>query len=366
MTGNEGSSAFHSMFDSVHRNVQNLMQNVLDQFNDHIIKEQKTNQKDSKKEEIEAHRDDVFGDGNSEMNKLQGGKLVVIQDGPGYHNEKTYNFGPKADVGKIFNKEMNDMMDHKNPLENFFKNDDVEIIDPFKTSKSNLAKSEEVSGNKNNAFDVEVFGPFTSDDLKDTPEDRAEKGNDIELNFDEWNIGPKLPDTGLKSRPLPIFTERDGNSNNIGRLNIIVGDRSYDNVCAQDSRQMKWSDWVSCLHTRLGLPRWLMAATVCLGIIFTLWICLVIPTNAPKQRVRKSQKSVHTKELEANGIVNPHLAILDVQKAYPLDLPPSYDDVTKIKVNLVPVHETKAISVNEESNAAALPEKSALADESQA
>ena len=49
-----------------------------------------------------------------------------------------------------------------------------------------------------------------------------------------------------------------------------------------------------------------------------------------------------------------------------MDLPPSYDDVTKIKVNLVPVHETKAISVNEESNAAALPEKSALADESQA
>ena len=109
VAGNEGSSAFHSMFDSVHRNVQNLMQNVLDQFNDHIIKEQKTDEKDSKKEEIEAPRDDVFGDGNSEMNKLQGGKLVVIQDGPGYHNEKTYNFGPKADVGKIFNKEMNDM-----------------------------------------------------------------------------------------------------------------------------------------------------------------------------------------------------------------------------------------------------------------
>ena len=92
VAGNEGSSAFHSMFDSVHRNVQNLMQNVLDQFNDHIIKEQKTDEKDTQKEEIEAHRDDVFGDGNSEMNKLQGGKLVVIQDGPGYHNEKTYNY----------------------------------------------------------------------------------------------------------------------------------------------------------------------------------------------------------------------------------------------------------------------------------
>merc|ERR1712241_969094 len=345
------------------------MQNVLDQFDDHIIKEQKTNEKDSKKEEIEAHREDVFGDGNSEMNKLQGGKLVVIQDGPGYHNEKTYNFGPKADVGKIFNKEMNDMMDHKNPLENFFKNDDVEIMDPFKTSKSNaddMAKSEQVSGNKNNAFYVEVFGPFTSDDLKDTPEDRAEKGNGIELNFDEWNVGPKLPETGLKSRPLPIFTERDGNSNNIGRLNIIVGDRSYENVCAQDSRQMKWSDWVSCLHTRLGLPRWLMAATVCLGIIFTLWICLVIPSNAPKQKVKKPKNSIGTKELEAHSLENPHLAVIAVHKEYPLDLPPSYDDVTQTKVNLAPVHEKPAINLELDPEAGELPEKSALEDESQA
>ena len=81
-------------------------------------------------------------------------------------------------------------------------------------------------------------------------------------------------------------------------------------------------------------------------------------------RIVLFQKSVGTKELEA--MENPHLAVIAVHKTYPLDLPPSYDDVTKIKVNLVPVHETKAISVNEESNADALPEKSALADESQA
>merc|ERR1711992_456438 len=174
------------------------------------------------------------------------------------------------------------------------------------------------------------------------------------------------PETGLRSRPLPVFpAPNEVRHNDLRRLNIAV-DRNYENVCSQEPRQMKWSDWVSCLHTRLGLPRWLMAATVCLGIIFTLWICLVIPANAPKQRVKKAKKLVGTKELEANSIVNPHLAILDVQKAYPLDLPPSYDDVTKIKVNLVPVHETKAISVNEESNAEPLPEKSALADESQA
>jgi len=45
---------------------------------------------------------------------------------------------------------------------------------------------------------------------------------------------------------------------------------------------------VSCLHVRMGLPRWLMAATVALGVVFIIWLCLVIPQNAPKQRVKKA------------------------------------------------------------------------------
>jgi len=123
---------------------------------------------------------------------------------------------------------------------------------------------------------------------------------------------------------------------------------------------------VSCLHTRLGLPRWLMAATVCLGIIFTLWICLVIPANAPKQRVKKAKKSVGTKELEA--MENPHLAVIAVHKTYPLDLPPSYDDVTQTKVNLEPVHQKPVVNLNEENSeeAGELPEKTPLSNESQA
>ena len=100
--GQEGTSPFHSMFDSVHKNVQNLMENILGKFNQHMTAEQKP----TSQETI---------DNKAMKTKMEGetingvGKLVVIQDGPGYHNEKTYNFGPDADAGKIFKEKMNDM-----------------------------------------------------------------------------------------------------------------------------------------------------------------------------------------------------------------------------------------------------------------
>jgi hypothetical protein len=371
--GKEGTSPFHSMFDSVHQNVQSLMQNVLDRFNQHMVTEvnKNGNGDHSKKETMEVHANGAAVGPDSETQQMQGsGKLVVIQDGPGYHEEKTYNIGPNANVGKIFNEQINDMMDHSNPLENFFKNNDVEMIDPLKISNQKEEDKEEnkkEAPKENHEFDIQVFGPFRPIGMKDpSPEESRKDSNILGLNFDDWSLEPKLPETGLKSRPLPIFTGNDVHDNNLGRMNIVIGDRSYEDVCSQDSRQMKWSDWVSCLHTRLGLPRWLMAATVCLGIIFTLWICLVIPANAPKQRVKKSKKSVGTKELEANSLENPHLAVIAVHKAYPLDLPPSYDDVTQTKVNLAPVHEKPAINLEEDAVAGDLPEKTPLSNESQA
>ena len=33
-------------------------------------------------------------------------------------------------------------------------------------------------------------------------------------------------------------------------------------------------------------PRWLTVATIALSVVFIIWLCLVIPNNAPKQRVR--------------------------------------------------------------------------------
>ena len=369
--GQDGTSPFHSMFDSVHKNVQNLMQNVLGKFNQHMRDQNPATKEDhSTKETMEVKANGAVVEPNPEGQTINGGgKLVVIKDGPGYHEEKTYKFGPNADVGKMFKEKMDDMMEHRNPLENFFKNDDVEIIDPLKLSNQ---KEEDKEENKkentkdDRLFDIEVLGPFISDGFKNVNSEESGENNKIPgFNFDDWTIGPKLPETGLRSRPLPIFN--DVRDNNLGRFDIVVGDRKYEDVCSQDSRQMKWSDWVSCLHTRLGLPRWLMAATVCLGIIFTLWICLVIPANAPKQRVKKPKKSVGTKELEANSLENPHLAVIAVHKAYPLDLPPSYDDVTQTKVNLGPLEE-KPTSINlqdGEVDAGSLPEKNHLPNESQ-
>ena len=65
---------------------------------------------------------------------------------------------------------------------------------------------------------------------------------------------------------------------------------------------------------------------------------------------------------------NPHLAVIAVHKAYPLDLPPSYDDVTQTKVNLEPVHQKPVVNLNEENSeeAGELPEKTPLSNESQA
>ena len=82
---------------------------------------------------------------------------------------------------------------------------------------------------------------------------------------------------------------------------------------------------------RLGMPRWVMTATLCLGIIFLLWLCLVIPNNAPKQRVKKNINL--TKEAEAT------LAVVTVDKNnHAKDLPPAYEEVANLSVKLEPVH----------------------------
>merc|ERR1719293_593532 len=108
-----------------------------------------------------------------------------------------------------------------------------------------------------------------------------------------------------------------------------------DNSCS--SHHLKWSDWVACLHAKVGVPRWLTAATISLGIVFSVWLCLVIPSSAPKQRIRalviKTEKpsaalakakeaEAASKACEAAG-VDPKTVVSVVR----VDLPPSYGDV---------------------------------------
>ena len=105
-----------------------------------------------------------------------------------------------------------------------------------------------------------------------------------------------------------------------------------------------WSDWVSCLHAKVGVPRWLTAATISLGIIFSLWLCLVIPSTAPKRKVKtvfiKGEKpsasltkavevaaKAKAKEAEAAGF-NPGDYMVAVINVSGQDLPPTYDGLT--------------------------------------
>jgi len=132
---------------------------------------------------------------------------------------------------------------------------------------------------------------------------------------------------------------RDWSEKILARYRSLAEQEYLDNECS--SRNLSWSDWVSCLHAKVGVPRWLTAATISLGIIFSLWLCLVIPSTAPKRKVKtlfiKGEKpstavmkaaevaaKAKAKEAEANGF-NPGeymVAVINV------DMPPNYLDVT--------------------------------------
>jgi len=226
-----------------------------------------------------------------------GGKMVMIKAGPGYHEEKTYDIGPNGKMTLI----KNDMMDRRNPLDDQAEPRDVEIFDPVPNQKNEIwndidqelakiVRSDEEESRKEKEF-VEPI-------LKEIDESIAKHaiyGNE------PWD-GPRLPEHGLRSRDM----------------------------CHMDSKLMKWSDWVSCLHRKLNMPRWLMTSTLCLGIIFLLWLCLVIPNNAPKQRVKK----MSPKEAEALAVVT-----VEKQSYAKEDLPPKYEEVANLSVQLEPVHQ---------------------------
>merc|ERR1712117_986917 len=103
---------------------------------------------------------------------------------------------------------------------------------------------------------------------------------------------------------------RDWSEKLLARYRSLAESQYLDNECS--SNNLSWSDWVSCLHAKVGVPRWLTAATISLGIIFSLWLCLVIPSTAPKRKV---------KTLFIRGD-KPSVAVVNV------DMPPTYGEVT--------------------------------------
>jgi len=275
-----GDGLFGNIFGSMHQSMQDMMKGFLGSHFGGVANEER----------------------RTEDGKLihSGGELVVIKSGPGFHEEKKYMLGPNADIEKILDSNMNDMLNHQNPMEKYVDRGEVEVF-----------------GNPEMSKDAEVAS------------------NALFADSDPWGIinegleGPKLPETGLKSRQLEKNEEIQDLNKKMEQVfgqhhqpRFIYVDRD---VCAQERSKMSWGDWFNCLHVRMGLPNWLLVSTVSLGVIFTLWLCLVIPSNPPKQKVR-TPKNVNVKELEANGAVAT-IIMPPTNELEKVDLPPSYDDL---------------------------------------
>merc|ERR1712066_1102157 len=112
-----------------------------------------------------------------------------------------------------------------------------------------------------------------------------------------------------------------------------MAEREYlDNECS--SRNLSWSDWVSCLHAKVGVPRWLTAATISLGIIFstapkrkvkTLLIKGEKPSSAILKAVKEAEAAAaaKAKEAEASGYKKEEFMVAVIN----VGLPPTYGDV---------------------------------------
>merc|ERR1719273_1610822 len=256
------------------------------------------------------------------------GKLTVIKAGPGFHEEKHFDIGPNGKLTEVEAIQMHDALEHANPMDTHFNSNDVEVFhdkdeDVAKNSESAIteAKSEKVE--KEPVMDVRGL-------------------EDQEPELPKAEVVQTVEDFGAKQYPFlsvlrNTVEENERISQQILSKYRAMAEEEYldDDSCS--SHHLKWSDWVACLHAKVGVPRWLTAATISLGIVFSVWLCLVIPSSPPKQRLRalviKAEKpsaalakakeaEAASKACEAAG-VDPKTVVSVVR----VDLPPSNGDV---------------------------------------
>jgi len=255
-----------------------------------------------------------------------GGKLTVIKAGPGFHEEKSFDIGADGHITEVKPiTMMKDGLDHHNPMDNMFNSEDVEMF--------------HVDVEPQNIDKIDTEPVMDVRDLEDepvketvTPEAATKEVEEVE----------KLPYLSVLRNNVEQEEEEVRNwSEKLLNQYRRVAEREYlDSECS--SQTLSWSDWVSCLHSKVGVPRWLTAATISLGIIFSLWLCLVIPSTAPKRKmktlfIRGDKPSVavvkaaeaaakaKAKEAEAAGNFKAGeymVAVINV------DMPPTYGEVT--------------------------------------
>merc|ERR1719209_2771949 len=202
------------------------------------------------------------------------GKLTVIKAGPGFHDEKHYDIGPNGKLTEVTETPIHkDALEHENPMDIHFNSNDVEVF-----------YDEDISNNSE-AEVIEVTEP-----AKSSEEEAKEPVMDV-WQVEEEGVAPESVEFSSKSLPFlavlrNTVEENERMSQQLLQRYRSLAEQEYKDDYTCNSDHLKWSDWVACLHARVGVPRWLTAATISLGIVFSVWLCLVIPSAAPKQRIR--------------------------------------------------------------------------------
>merc|ERR1719510_2279895 len=269
---------FEGLFDQVNSQMSRLMNSLPEQFG-------------------QGRSWNPFSDQPSDV-----GQLTIVKAGPGFHEEKHYDIGPNGKLTEITEapiSQEHDALEHENPMDIHFNSNDVEIFGDSFENFFNNNEEEEPTTEQEPVMDVRGI----EDHESSVPEEaeKVEKVSDFSSKQEqEYPFLSVLRNTVEENERL---------SEELLQKYRIMTENQYtdDNTCS--NHHQKWSDWVACLHQRVGVPRWLTAATISLGIVFSVWLCLVIPSSAPKQRLRtlviKTEKPSATlakaKEAEASA-----------------------------------------------------------------
>jgi len=292
------------------------------------------------------------------------GKLTVIKAGPGFHDEKHYDIGPNGKLTEVTETPIHkDALEHENPMDVHFNSNDVEVFHTEdKPAETDVKATEDIEAENEIASEpvMDVWAVEEENEVSNEPELKAGESvefqpknlpflavlrNTVEEN--EVSNEPELKageSVEFQPKNLPFLAvlrntveENERMSEQLLQRYRTLAEQEYRDDYTCNSDHLKWSDWVACLHARVGVPRWLTAATISLGIVFSVWLCLVIPSAAPKQRIRalviKTEKpsaalakakeaEAASKACEAAG-VDPKTVVSVVR----VDLPPSYGDV---------------------------------------
>jgi len=283
-----------------------------------------------------------------------GAKITVIKAGPGYMEEKHYDVDAEGNIVEVMSSSapstsqipiINDALEHENPLDSNMNESDVEMFVP--------QNSPEFPDPVENEIEVE---PVVAVD--DDVEPEAAKPAEASLEF-EAEVEPAVVElsepVAEPQHSIKVLEEDEemGPFLSVIRNSLQDGERlkelfhrfralkeaQYRDNYSCNSEHLRWSDWVACVHSEMGVPRWLTAATLALGIIFSVWLCLVIPTAAPRKKIKslviKTEKLsspsavVSSKELAAAKAAEAKAAEAnqEVIAVIKVDIPPAYDNV---------------------------------------